>query len=239
MTLHKTYQSMIEVTDGGEYQELVVRSAKQLGFDLVTAAAIVDRHDGTSSFFTIGNIPDGFLSVSADLSKARADPVMQHCKYRSTPILWDQRTYLSAGQIELWEEQAPFGYRTGICLALHMPAGIHFLIGVDRDQALPRDAAEVGRMVSELQLFASYAQETALRVLLPAADMARPPPRLTAHEIDCLRWTMEGKSFWEVSEILHLAESTVRLHLDDSVRKLSCLNTTQAVLKALRLGLIR
>jgi DNA-binding CsgD family transcriptional regulator len=110
---------------------------------------------------------------------------------------------------------------------------------VDRDQTLPKDTAEVGRMVSELQLFASCAQETALHVLLPACDVPKPPPRLTAVEIDCLRWTMEGKDPWEIGKILHLAEDVVRLHLDRAARALSCVNTTQAVLKAMRLGLIR
>ena len=237
--LHGAYQSLLEARNRDEYRGLVVRFANRLGFDLVSAVAVVVRGDGTSSFFTADNAPEAHRSALEDPRFCRIDPVMQHCKFRSTPIIWDRSTYLSAGQIDKWEMQAPFGYRTGICLALHMPAGRHFLIGVDRDQTLPRDAAEVGRMVSELQLFASYAQEAALRVLLPASDVPKPPPRLTPQKIDCLRWTMEGRTLWQVGQIMKLAESAVRFRLDSSVRKLSCLNTTQAVLKSLRLGLSR
>ena len=237
--LNSAYQSVLEARTCDDYRGLVVGFAKTLGFDLVSAVAIVDRHGGFSDFFAINNAPDAHSTALDDPELCRIDPVGQHCKHRSTPIIWDRSTYMRAGQIDKWEMQAPFGYRTGICLALHMPAGRHFLIGVDRDQALPRDAAEVARMVSELQFFASYAQEAALRVLLPASEVPKPPPRLTPHEIDCLRWTMEGRTLWEVGQIMKLAESTVRHHLGRSVRKFSCLDTTQAVLKALRLGLIR
>lgn len=164
---------------------------------------------------------------------------MQHCKYRSAPILWDRSTYLAARQIGMWDEQASFGYRTGICLALHMPGGLHFLLGVDRDQALPKDRAALGRMLSDIQLFAVYAQESAMRMLLPPRDEPESAPRLNAQEIDCLRWTMEGKTLCEVAAILRIAESTAQLHIDTAISKLSCVNTPQAVLKALRLGLIR
>ena len=30
---------------------------------------------------------------------------------RDAPILWSQATYLKAGQIDKWDEQAQFGYR--------------------------------------------------------------------------------------------------------------------------------
>ena len=52
---------------------------------------------------------------------------MQHCRRQSLPIIWDQGTYTSQGQGDLWEEQARFGYQTGIAMALHLPEGRHFL----------------------------------------------------------------------------------------------------------------
>lgn len=118
-----------------------------------------------------------------------------------------------------------------------MPEGRHFVLGVDRDQALPDDRTELARMVSDLQLFAVYAQEAAMRVLVPCRQEDK-TLRLSAHEIDVLRWTMEGKAVWEVGAILNLAESTVQMHIDRAAGKLACANAHQAVLKALRLGLI-
>ncbi len=49
---------------------------------------------------------------------------------------------------------------------------------------------------------------------------------------------MEGKTAWEVGTIMNIAERTAVLHLQNSMHKLGCINKHQAVLKALRLGLL-
>ena len=63
-------------------------------------------------------------------------------------------------------------------------------------------------------------------------------PKLTKRELDVLSWTAQGKTAWEVSVILGMSEKTVNFHLGNSMRKLGVSSKHQAVLKALRLGLI-
>src|SRR5262249_45117938 len=190
-----------------------------------------------TQFISIDNAPAQYRSLYDDLSLARRDPVMQHCKRSSVPIVWDQSTYASAGQGPKWEEQASFGYRYGIAVATHLPAGLHFVFGTHRDQALPNDPAVATRMTADLQLLAVYAQEAALRLLVhePARVDA---PRLTPRELEALRWTMEGKTAWELSRILSISEQTAARHLSNATQKLQCANKLQAVLKAVRLRLI-
>ncbi len=53
-----------------------------------------------------------------------------------------------------------------------------------------------------------------------------------------LRWTMDGKTAWEVGAILGISERTAVLHIQNSMQKLGATSKHQAVLKALRLGLI-
>ena len=112
------------------------------------------------------------------------------------------------------------------------------MIGVDRDQALPKDPIEITRLVADLQLFAVHAQDTAMRVLVPQ-HLQPERPNLTPRELDSLRWTMEGKTAWEVGSIMGIAERTAVLHVSNAMHKLGCNNKHQAVLKALRLGLLR
>ena len=57
-------------------------------------------------------------------------------------------------------------------------------------------------------------------------------------ELEALRWTMEGKTAWEVGTILGISERTAVLHVNNAMHKLGCASKHQAVLKALRLGLI-
>ncbi|GEO85087.1 MULTISPECIES: LuxR family transcriptional regulator [Alphaproteobacteria] len=62
---------------------------------------------------------------------------------------------------------------------------------------------------------------------------------LTEREIDCLNWTAAGKTSVEIAEILGLSEHTINHYLNRATKKLDTVNRTQAVAKALRLGLIK
>jgi DNA-binding CsgD family transcriptional regulator len=239
--LQGSFQSVLEAKNRDEFREEIVRFAQDLGFNTVAATVIVDRGPGAAEFISVDNAPPAYYEVFLDPDMGRKDPVMQHCKRHSVPIIWSQNTYLDCGKVNMWEEQARFGYKTGIALALHLPEGKHFLMGVDRTDALPRDPVALTRLVADLQLFAVHAQEAAWRVMLPeqAESEAAPVPSLTPRELECLRWTMEGKTAWEVGGILGISERTAVLHLNNAMHKMDCNNKHQAVLKALRMGLIR
>jgi DNA-binding CsgD family transcriptional regulator len=232
------YLSVMEARNQEEFRSEVVRFSRQLGFETVSAVTVIDNPLGEPEFIAVDNAPVAFRDAIEDSSRGRRDPVLQHCKSQSVPIIWDQGTYTTRGMGELWEAQAHFGYRTGIGLALHMPEGRHFVLGVDREQPMPKDPVEVTRMVADLQLFAVHAQDAALRILV--APSARPErPALTPRELETLRWTMDGMTAWEVGETLGISERTAVLHINNAMHKLSAVNKHQAVLKALRLGLIR
>lgn len=220
-----------------EFRHELVSFANGLGFDLVSALTVVDHGLGHSEFHTVDNTPADYADAFVDTGKSRHDPVMQHVKSQSVPIIWNQATYVERGLADKWEVQAAFGYRTGIALALHLPEGRHFVLGVDRDQDLPANAAELTRMVADLQLFAVHAQDAAIRLFVPP-QLQPERPSLTPRELEALRWTMEGKTAWEVGTILGISERTAVLHVNNAMHKLNCVNKHQAVLKALRLGLI-
>ena len=235
--LQRGFTSVLQAGSRDDFRSEVVRFTKALGFNTVSAMAVVDHAVGRSEFVSIDNAPPGYAEAINDVPSMRRDPVMQHCRRHSVPIIWDQSTYLSQGLGDLWEEQARFGYRTGIAMALHLPEGRHFAMGVERDQPLPTDGGELTRLVADLQLFAVHAQDAALRVLSPA-PLQPDRPSLTPRELETLRWTMEGKTAWEVGAILGISERTAVLHVTNAMHKLDCASKHQAVLKALRLGLI-
>ena len=232
------FMSVLQARSRDEFRDEVVRFASELGFDTVAATAVVDRPLAPPEFVSVNTTPAAYLESFDDSGRGRVDPVMQHIKKQSVPIVWDQATYVRHGQADLWEDQARFGYRTGIALALHLPEGRHFILGVDRDQPVPAHKGELTRVVADLQLFAVLAQDTALRLLLPPVPQTD-LPALTPRELECLRWTMEGKTAWEVGSILGISERTAVLHTHNAMHKLGCVNKHQAVIKALRLGLIR
>lgn len=231
------YSTVLKVRDRDEFREEVIRFTRQLGFDTVSAMTVIDHGLGNSEFINIHNIPEVYVSHAADPAIYRRDPVSRHCKKQTVPIIWDQKTYVENGAGELWEHQASFGFRTGIAMAMHLPEGKHFMLGVDRDQRLPEDPEELQRVVADLQLFAVHAQDAAMRLLVPPPSQLE-RPGLTPRELEVLRWTMDGKTAWEVGALLGISERTAVLHVTNAMHKLNCINKHQAVLKALRLGLI-
>jgi DNA-binding CsgD family transcriptional regulator len=61
---------------------------------------------------------------------------------------------------------------------------------------------------------------------------------LTARERECLRWSADGKTIWEISELLGIAERTVKKHIESATTQLGCVSKTHAVARAIRLQLI-
>ena len=221
-----------------EFEGELIAFTKRLGFETMSAMLVIDHMLGEAEFITVDNTPRAYKESFLNPKNGRRDPVMQHCKRQSVPIIWDQSTYVTSGLGDKWEEQSRFGMSNGIALALHMPEGRHFFLGVERDQPVPTDPGELTRVVADLQLFAVYAQDAALRILVPGpADSGL--PSLTPRELESLRWTMEGKTAWEVGHVLGITERTAALHVNNATHKLGCVNKHQAVLKALRLGVLR
>lgn len=231
------FSSVMQARTREEFREEIIRFTKQLGFETVSALTVIDQGLGRSEFITIDNTPQSYRDAYVDSSASKLDPVMQHCKRASFPIVWDQQTYVAQGLGDKWEHQAQFGYSTGIAMAVHLPEGRHFMLGVDRDKPLPGDKRELQRIVADLQLFTVHAQEAALRLLV-SPELQPEKPRLTPRELEALRWTMDGKTAWEVGALLGISERTAVMHVNNAMHKLGCSNKHQAVLKALRLGLI-
>ncbi|MFM8900272.1 MAG: LuxR family transcriptional regulator [Burkholderiales bacterium] len=238
--LQGSFQAVLEVRSAEEFRGEVIRFAQHMGFRTVSASTAIERAAGEFDFVTIDNTPENFRERFEAADRRVKDPVMQHCKISGRPIIWDQSTYVQVGLGEHWEEQASFGYREGIAMALHLAGGHHFFLGVDSDGPLTRDNERLTRVVADLQLFTVYAQEAASRVIeIPRRESPEPPLRpLTAREVDALRWTFEGKTAWEVGKILGITERTAVFHVNNAMHKLGCISKHQAAIRADRLGLL-
>lgn len=236
--LQGPFLSVMEARNCDDFRQQVIRFGHSLGFGTISAIAVIDQSLTHSEFHTVDNTPSAFADAYHDKRIAVLDPVMQHSKHSSVPLVWSQDTYVRESKGELWEHQAQFGYRHGIVLGLHFPGGRHFCLGVDTDRDLPKRTSTLTRIVADLQLFAVHAQEAAFRIFAAPTVEASDSPSLTPREIEALRWTMDGKTAAEVGEALRISERTAVFHLQNAVEKLACSSKHQAVLKAIRLRLL-
>jgi len=167
------YADVINASDAAVFDSLMLRFAHHHGFGIISGLLVVEGAQGQVDTIPWGNTPPAFASTFSDTEIGKRDPVLRRLKHLSTPFTYDQSTYVNEHAADLWETQAPFGYKTGIAMAAHLPQGMHFVKGVDRAEPLPRDERALSRLIADLRLLASYAQVAAIRLLAPQARARR------------------------------------------------------------------
>lgn len=234
------HQEFVEIGTSPTLQAFeagLVRMAEQMDFGLVQAALVLEQPGAEPIFLTLGNTPAKFLAACKDVDNSKRDPVLKRLRQLSVPFIYDQQLYADEGAGDLWEEQAMYGYHTGVSVGLHLPKERHFLLGVDRSSPLPEDDSKLTEIMAGIQLLAVHAQDAAQRL------MGRTPTQsenvnLTAREKEILRLTMTGLTSTAISERLNVSLPTVQFHLKNIRTKFNTDSKHQAVLRALSLGII-
>ena len=227
-------------TTASELREQAIRFAHAHDFGLVNLMTVFDHSNGPSDFFAVDNTPKAYKAAYDDPSLGQADPVMQHCKHSSLPIVWNQNTYVSRGRGSLWEYQAQFGYKSGIAIAIHSIGGRHIFLGIDRDGPIDEDSDKIENTIRALKSFAMSAHESAFDIFDPSKlNGLSSKPILSYFEIDLLRWSMDGVSPEEISKITKIDLSIIIINISATIRKMGCSTKYHAVIKALRLGILK
>jgi DNA-binding CsgD family transcriptional regulator len=191
-----------------------------------------------TEFQTVTNAPEAFLDEFHDQEHARLDPVNKHCAVSYSPIVWDRRTYTGNDTEELWELQAPFGYRSGIAVAMHLGRGQHFMFGANWAKDRCENVPNFKVIAEDLLAFAEHAQASAFELCKPTTLDLNSPRGLTARELETLRWSMDGLTSWEVADRMSISERHATLLTRRAMAKLGCTSKYEASLRAIRLGLI-
>lgn len=229
---------MLHVGSVKDFSKQLVDFTQTLGFSTVAATVITDHSPTLTEFRTLTNAPEGYVEDFENLELGRIDPVSQHCKRSSSPIVWDRRTYGSVQEQSLWQHQAEFGYRSGIAIAMHPGRGRHFMFGANWDHDRCERIPHFRRIAEDLLEFAAHVQAAAFELCQPSRrnpeNASSPGPR----ELEALRWSMDGKTAWEVGHAMSITEHHATLLLRRAMQQLGCATKYEAALRAIRLGLI-
>ena len=162
------------------------------------------------------------------------DPTVRHGARSLSPIVWSDDVFASAP--ELWEEARSFGLRFGWAQSSRDANGTAGMLSLSRS-AEPLSDVELGDKGLKMAWLAQVAHLGMSRCLtarlLPEGEI-----RLTRRESAVLRWTGDGKTSAEISEIMRISESTVNFHIRNAVAKLGTANKLAATVKAAMLGLL-
>lgn len=234
---HKSCLDVLHASSPKELLRQTVSFVQSYDLGTVGLSVITDHGSGISEFRTLTNAPEGYVSDFENLELAKLDPVSQHCKNSSMPIVWDQDFYVANGRGDFWEHQAAFGLKSGISLAMHLPRGRHFLIGVDSSQTSCGSAQRSREIATDLFTYTSYVQAAAFDLCLPYAR-AEGEAQLAKGEVEALRWSSDGMTDWEVGQKMGISATEAMLRLQRAMQKLGTASKYEAILKAIKLGLV-
>lgn len=164
------------------------------------------------------------------------DPVMQHVRCSSTPILWDRRTYdvLGAPAERAYQVMADYGIGFGANIALHLGAFRHFVLSF----SWPHRLAPSGKQLMELQLYSLYAEPAFYRIWSRSERALLVPDQpLTQRELDTLYWASRGLKVPGIAHVFQRSPRTVEKFAQDAMAKLRAATMTEAVSIAERLQL--
>ena len=238
MQLLQKYLDISQSPDKESFRRRLIAFAHHMDFPLVSGVLMANHARALEEYAPyVGNRPADFLNESFDSKNLTADPVLSRLRQRGVPFFYDQQFYVDNGAPELWEHAAPWGFRTGICVALQLSDDKIFLLGLDRERDLPTDEKDLTRMLADLQFLAAHAQDAACRLLVPPAAVAA-KPKLSPKEREILLRVLEGKSNWIIGQLMNVSENTVRFHLKNIFKKLDVSSRVVAATKASSLGIL-
>lgn len=229
--LEQVFSGVLGVKTEEDLKKEMVAFANRLGFDYVTLICAVNRVNGERLQFSLNNYPKNWNADNAD--NIKRDPIVAQLRARPSPVLWGPELYRSTNTMDMWESACSHGFHSGIAVPIWGSPHKRVLVGLSRNQALDGHAP-VLQQVGELMLFTSFVQVAAERIFnIDGANVS-----LTRRELECLKWTMEGKTAGEVAIILSMSERTANFHLQNAMKKLGAANKYQAAMRAAQHGLL-
>lgn len=179
--------------------------------------------------------PTGYVETYRTEEWDKIDPVVQRAASARTPFKWSDagpRGGFTKDQKRFFEDCRDMGVHSGITIPIHGTGREIDLVSLSIRSGTNVPAPRMARLyMLSVQYWMRYCE------LVDGRDQQASP--LTNKEIECLRWCKEGKTNWEIGEILNISEKTVEFHLSNGMRKLGANNRISAVVMGIKMGILQ
>jgi len=204
--------SIFESKDQEDFANRVSQVVKKCGFESYMIALQLKGVNGRAVLYLTTSYPDEWMRIYSERQYALTDPAVRHCLIDTNPLVWRDDVFAGASAQELFQEAQCFGVSHGISVAVHESTGRKSMLSLVRDQSFENDPRELARMVAFSRILSSCIHVVANRLVVPLIE-SKNLPKLSKQETECLQWVAEGKTSWEVGQIMNIAEPTVVFHL--------------------------
>jgi LuxR family transcriptional regulator, quorum-sensing system regulator CinR len=221
------------VEDTPEIEDAVAKLRDALGVDHVVYHSSKLEASPLIPYIRL-TYPASWIKRYLQMGYGEVDPIVREGFKRALPFDWNELTIGSAAEKSFLLDAAthgigPHGYSVPV-VSKHGYRGL-FTVCSSRSADEWASFLEASR-----QNLLQIANRLHSRVVVEV--FGKDHPRLTAREIECLRWIALGKDATEIAVILNISPHTIRDYLKSVHYKLDCATSAQAVSKAIKLGLL-
>lgn len=242
---YNTYKRIVDALSRAgsidEIHEQCTGLSDMAGFDLFQYGAIIPTTFTDSKVIIISGYPPEWLGHYIEQGYLSIDPIVTHCRNNLLAIDWEQTKPMEKECKTIRKfmgESREFGLKSGISFPVHSPTGeIAILSLASSNKGSDKTKSFINKSIPFIHQAAFHVHEAVQRIIGPPA-IHHHKDSLTKREKDCLQWTADGKTSWETAKILGISERTVKYHLQNACVKLDAVNRTQAIARAVSLGVI-
>lgn len=169
------------------------------------------------------------------------DPTVLGCirDRRVVPLIWGAESFSATPDAKrLYDQAIESGVGGGLSVYVQGGRGEAAMLSVATPVQPKRARRDVMGTLGRVQLLGCYLHEAVQRVVLSKEVREVTTAPLTPRERECLMWAAEGKTAWEIGNIIHVAERTVTFHLQNAAHKLGVTSRQHAVARAISMGLV-
>jgi DNA-binding CsgD family transcriptional regulator len=231
------FESMEGATNSEQLRCAMGKFADEMGFGNFVYALTIKTPSLKAQQYVLSGYPPGWVEKYISQDYFKIDPIVKHAQLSTLPIIWDDNVFKKGNAQEFWEEAKLFGLNAGLSFSVHEQSGVTGIFSLSRDKGLDLVGQDLAALIGKAQMFASLLYQAVARIELPKL-LPQCKVSLTGRERECLGWAVDGKTAWEIGQILGIAERTVVFHFENIMQKLGATNKTQAIVRAVALKLI-
>lgn len=214
--------------------QALTKAALQLGFDYCAYGLRLPLPLTNPKTEIFDNYPVAWRTRYRQENYVAIDPTVHHGLSSPLPVLWSDEIFTQA--CGFWEDARSFGMRVGWAQSSRDSSGTVGMLTLARSGE-PLSVAEL--QAKELRMvWLAQTAHCEMSRLLAARCMPSMNVSLSDREVSVLRWTADGKTSAEISDILNISERTVNFHIGNAIAKLNAANKTGATVRAAMLGLL-
>lgn len=231
-------EELLLAKNGEDLTVTALKHVRRLGFEYFFYGAQTIRESGSGVQFLLHGCLEEWRNRYHVKGYEHIDPLISYSERRFVPLVWNDEFYIASSAATLYQEASAFGLNSGIALPMHGLSGKVAYVNLTTSRYDLDDISDIAATLGNAQLFACYLHEAYQNIEVENCAAIRDGKPLSTRERECLRWAAAGKTSWEISRILNLAERTVVFHLTNATEKLGAINRRQAVVRAIARGLI-